>query len=201
MKPTYFLFDIGNVLIDWNPRHLLRELIPDAGELDFFLTEVCPQSWNEEQDRGRPWTEALAEASARHPDYREIIHLYFERWMETVAGPIDGTVQLLKSLQEKGYPTYALSNFSVETFEQVERVYPFLASFDGRVVSGYERVIKPDPAIFHLAIDRFGLAPAQTLFIDDHPPNIEAARQLGFQTHLFDQPEALRKQLLTTDVL
>lgn len=195
MSSQTFLFDIGNVLIDWNPRHLFNDLFPDPEELDFFLTEVCPQSWNEEQDRGRPWAEGLAEASARHPDYRDVIHLYFDRWLETVAGPIEETVALLDRLQEKGYPTYALSNFSWETFEQVEIVYPFLKSFDGRVVSGYEGLIKPDPAIFHLAIERFGLEPAETLFIDDNKANIEAAERLGFQTHLFTKPESLARQL------
>ena len=198
---TTFLFDIGNVLVDWNPRHLLKQLIPDSSDLDFFLTEVCPQSWNEEQDRGRSWTDGLQEAINRHPDYRETILSYYDRWLETVAGPIQGSVDILRELRSLGYQTYALSNFSRETFELTNAVYPFLDEFDGRLVSGYEGVIKPDPAFFHLAIERFNLTPQDTLFIDDSRPNIDIADKLGFQTHHFEHSDGLRKQLLTLGVI
>ena len=196
-----FLFDIGNVLVDWNPRHLLHQLIPVNDELDFFLTEVCPQSWNEEQDLGRAWPDGLQEAISRHPNYREVILAYYDRWLETVGGPIQGSVDILRALRSRGYRTFALSNFARETFELTNAVYPFLDEFDGRLVSGYEGIIKPEPAIFQLAIDRFELIAEQTLFIDDSAPNIDAARNLGFQTHHFEHPDGLRKQLLTLGVI
>lgn len=195
MAVTHFLFDIGNVLVDWNPDHLFRDIFDDPGERDFFLTEVCPQSWNIEQDRGRSWPDGIAEAKMRHPDYAEAIQAYWDRWLDTIAGPIHETVNIQQSLRSRGYPVFALSNFARETFALAEVEYPFLKDFDGRIISAHEGMVKPDPAIFRLAEERFNLPRETTLFIDDSEANIATAREFGFQIHHFSEPPALKTHL------
>lgn len=197
MTVTHFLFDIGNVLVDWNPEHLFSKIFDNPAERDFFLTEVCPQEWNIEQDRGRSWADGIAEAKARHPDYEVHIQAYWDRWLETITGPIHETVDLMQQLRANGYPVYALSNFARETFALAEVEYPFLKDFDGRIISAHEGLVKPDPAIFHLAERRFGLPRETTLFIDDSEANIHSAHELGFLTHHFNDPSALKTHLRT----
>lgn len=192
---THFLFDIGNVLIDWNPAHLFSQIFDDEQELEFFLTEVCPQSWNVEQDRGRSWLDGIEEAKSRHPAYSKAIDTYWERWLETVNGPIQETVDILLWLRSEGYPVFALSNYARETFAMTEEKYPFLKEFDGRIISAHEGLIKPDPAIFLLAEERFNLPRETTLFIDDSKANIDSAGALGFLTHHFNEPSRLKTHL------
>ncbi|MBL8487139.1 MAG: HAD family phosphatase [Rhodocyclaceae bacterium] len=189
------VFDLGGVLIDWNPRHLYRRLIPDPRELDRFLAQVCPQSWNERQDAGRPVAEATRERIALYPDQADLIHAYYGRWEEMLSGPIAGTVALLEALHGRGIPLYALSNWSAELFPVARRRFPFLARFRGLVVSGEEGVIKPEPAIFHRLLDRYRLDAPACLFIDDNPANVAAAAGLGFRTHHFRTPELLSGHL------
>ncbi len=187
------IFDLGGVLIDWNPRHLYRTLFADEAEMERFLAEVCTPAWNLEQDRGRPWAQAIAELSAQHPEKAELIAAYRQRWPEMLNGAIAGTVALLERLDVAGVPLYALTNWSAETWPYAEQLYPFLARFRGIVVSGRIGMVKPEPAIYRHALARFGLRPERTLFIDDAPHNVEAARAVGLKAIRFVGPEALAR--------
>lgn len=198
---TTVVFDIGGVLIDWDPRYLYRKLLGDEAAVERFLTEVCTPEWNREQDRGRPWPEAVAELSARYPAQADLVAAYHARWDDMVAGPISGTVDLLAGLRERGVPCYALTNFSVEMFERVRRRFDFLGWFDGIVVSGAEGLVKPDPRIYRLLLERFGLDPAATLYVDDQPANVTAARALGMRAHQFTGVPDLRTTLIEADLL
>lgn len=189
------LFDLGGVLIDWNPRHLYRKLFDDEAEMERFLAEVCSPAWNLEQDRGRPWAQAIAELSARHPEKAELIAAYRGRWPEMLNGAIAGTVGLLERLGDAGVPLFALTNWSAETWPYAERLYPFLERFRGIVVSGRIGMVKPEPAIYRHALVRFGLAPERTLFIDDSARNVEGARAVGLVAVRYTGPEALARDL------
>ncbi len=189
------VFDLGGVLIDWNPRHLYRALIPDEARREHFLAEVCPQSWNERQDAGRSLAEATAERIARFPEHAELIAAYYGRWEEMLGGAIAETVALLEALHRRGVPLYALTNWSAETFPVGRRRFGFLERFRGIVVSGEERVIKPDAAIFRVLCERYALTPQCCLFIDDNPANVEAAAALGFAAHRFTDGDGLRSRL------
>jgi 2-haloacid dehalogenase len=186
--PTTVVFDIGNVLLRWDPRHLYRKVFADEAQMEWFLREVCTTEWNIEQDRGRSWDEAVALLVQRHPDWAAEIRAYHERWPETVVGVFDDNVAVLKRLVETGVPTYAITNFSGDKFREAREIYPFLASFRGVVVSGDERLIKPDRAIFDLFFARYGLDPAECVFIDDSRANIETARSLGMRTIHYVEP-------------
>ena len=203
MKPasTHVVFDLGGVLIDWNPRHLYDELIADAAEREHFLTEVCGPDWNVQQDAGRTIAEANAEAIARHPDKRDLIEAYYDRFDAMMKDAIHGTVAILEELHARTTPLFVLSNWSAETFHHGERRFAFLQRFDGMLISGREGLRKPDPAIFYLLAQRFALEPSRTVFIDDHAPNIESASALGFHTHHFAEPCALRADLVALGLL
>lgn len=189
------IFDLGGVLIDWNPRHLYRKLFANAAEMERFLAEVCTPAWNLEQDRGRPWAQAIAELSARHPDQAELIAAYRARWPEMLNGVIAGTVALLERLDDAGVPLYALTNWSAETWPYAERLYPFLERFRAIVVSGRIGLVKPEPAIYRHALARFGLIAERTLFIDDAARNVEGARVVGLIAVRFAGAEALARDL------
>jgi 2-haloacid dehalogenase len=190
-SPTTLVFDIGNVLIGWDPRHLYRKLFADPARMEWFLAEVCDLDWNLEQDRGRPFADAVAERTALHPDLAAEIAAYDRRWAEMVSGPIAGSVALLQAIRAAGVPNYAITNFSTEKFAVAQAMFPFLTGFDGIVVSGEERLVKPDPAIFRLLLDRYGLSAGDCLFIDDSLANAEAARGVGMHAHHFTGPERL----------
>ena len=195
-------FDIGGVLLDWNPRHLYRALFDgDEEAMEHFLTTVCTPEWNAHNDRGRPLAEGVALLSAEHPEHAELIEAFVSRWPETVAGPIDGTVQLLAELIERGTPVYALSNWSAETFAEARARFEFLEWFDGIVISGEEGVIKPEARIFEILCERWDLRPATTVFIDDTAANVDAARELGFQAIRFHDPPRLRAALVDAGLL
>lgn len=189
------VFDIGGVLLDWDPRYLYRTVFDDDAEMEAFLAEVCTPAWNVEQDRGRPFAEAVSLLVDRFPDQADRIRAYDERWEEMIPGPLDDVVALLHRVQAAGRPTYALTNFSAEKFPVARAKWPFLDSFRGVVVSGEERVIKPDPAIFHILLDRFGLNADDCLFIDDRADNTEAARNIGFHATTFTDAKALEAVL------
>ncbi|HTE53868.1 MAG TPA: HAD family phosphatase [Kofleriaceae bacterium] len=195
MSARVVVFDLGGVLIDWNPRHLFRKLVPDPAEVEELLATVCTQGWNEQQDAGRALAEATAELVALHPHRAELIRCYYDRWDEMMAGAIDGTVALLEELDGRGVPLYALTNFSAETFPHARRRFPFLSRFRAIVMSGEERLVKPDPRFYRLLLDRHRLVPGETLFIDDSAVNVEAARALGMAGHHFRDPAALRAEL------
>jgi 2-haloacid dehalogenase len=189
------IFDLGGVLIDWNPRHLYRKLFDDAAEMEAFLREVCAPEWNLEQDRGRPWAQAIAELSAVHPDKAALIAAYRGRWHEMLAGPIQGTVAILERLHQAGVPLYALTNWSAETFPIAEELYPFLGRFRGIVVSGRIGLVKPDAAIYDHTIGRFGLVPERTAFIDDSARNVAGAAAAGLVAIHYTGPEPLARDL------
>lgn len=195
------VFDLGGVLIDWNPRYLYRQLFDDEAAMERFLAEVCTQQWNEQQDAGRSWAEAIATLSADYPQHAALISAYRARWHEMLGGPIADSVAVLDELRGRGVPLYALTNWSQETFPMALRRFDFLHWFIGTVVSGEERLIKPDPAIFQRMLARFGLPPARTIYIDDTPRNVAAACRLGMHGLLFRDAMTLRAQLGEAGVL
>ncbi len=198
---TTVVFDLGGVLIDWDPRHLYRQLFSDPQEMEVFLRDVVSPDWNAQQDSGRTWAEATAELLARHPDHEDMIRAYSERWAEMLAGPIPGTVDILQEVRDAGYRILALTNWSAETFPRARGMFPFLGWFEGIVVSGDERIKKPDPGIWHRLIERYGVEPACSVYIDDVPHNITVAAALGFHAIRFEDAAQLRARLRTLGVL
>ncbi|MDR3440871.1 HAD family phosphatase [Telmatospirillum sp.] len=195
------VFDMGGVFLDWNPRYLFQKLFDDPGELDFFLTQVCSPEWNLRQDGGRLFRDGIAEIAENYPRYAAMAALFIERWPEMIGGLIEGTVDAARALKRKGMPLYLLSNCSAETFPLVEERYDFPSLFNGRVVSGEIGLLKPDPAIYHYLLSTFHLREAECLFIDDLEANIDAARDLGFQTHHFRGADGLWKALISLGCL
>ena len=196
------VFDLGGVLFDWNPRHLYRKLFHgDEAAMEDFLANVCTQEWNERQDAGRTFADAAAELLPRHPDKAHLIKAFGSRFDEMIAGPIEGTVHILADLKRAGVPRYGLSNWSAETFPPQRQRFEFLSWFDGIVVSGDEGVIKPDPRIFHILLERYRIDPREAVFIDDNPGNAEAAASLGIHGIHFQSPELLRRELESLDLL
>ena len=189
------VFDLGGVLIDWNPRYLYRQLFDDEAAMEHFLTKICTGPWNEQQDAGRPWNEAIARLSAEHPAHAPLIAAFRERWEEMLAGPIAGSVELLAELKARGVRLYALTNWSNETFPRALELYDFLHWFEGIVVSGEERLIKPDPRIYQCLFERYGIEPSRALYIDDARRNVDAAAALGMQAWWFQGAEGLRTWL------
>ena len=189
------VFDIGNVLVRWDPRCLYRKLIPEAAAREDFLTRICSPDWNLEMDRGRSFAEGVAERVALFPEHEALIRAFDERWLETLDGTVEDAVAILEELRAAGVKTYAITNFSREKFALTRERYPFLDGFDGLVVSAHEQLVKPDPRIYALLCERHGLAPADCIFIDDSLANIEAARAFGMQGHHFREAAALRAVL------
>jgi 2-haloacid dehalogenase len=194
-SPSIVVFDVGNVLLDWDPRHLYRRIFDDEERMERFLAEVCTPAWNVEQDRGRPFAQAVAELAAEHPHLHAEIRAFDERWPETVASPIHDTVAILGGLREAGVPDYAITNFSHEKFAVARGLWPFLDQFRGVVVSGEERLLKPDPAIYRVLLDRYGLSAADCLFIDDSPDNVAGALSVGMHAVRFTGPRQLADDL------
>jgi 2-haloacid dehalogenase len=194
-RASIVVFDIGNVLVDWDPRHLYRTIFADADEMERFLAEVCARDWILELDRGKPFAEAIPERIALFPHYETQIRAFDERWHETNRSAIDGSVAILKKLQSTGVPNYAITNFSAEKFEEARSIFPFFDSFDGIVVSGRERLLKPDAAIYNLLLQRHGLKAADCIFIDDSLRNVEGARAVGMHGHHFIAAEGLARGL------
>ena len=195
------IFDIGNVLVRWNPRNLYRKLFDDALEMEEFLAEVCTQSWNEQVDEGRSTAEITAELIAEHPEKAPLIEAYYDRFSEMMTGTIEGTAELVLELEARQTRLYALTNFSRETFPLAQARFDVLGRFAGIVVSGEERVRKPDPRIFEILFSRHSIDPGRALFIDDVAANIEAAAALGLRGHLFTSPDSLRGELAALGLL
>jgi 2-haloacid dehalogenase len=196
------VFDVGNVLIEWDPRYLyLRLFDGDLGAVERFLEEIHFTEWNMHQDLGRTFAEAIAEHCARYPQYCELIQAYDQRWEESLGGAIPGTVQILGSLREAGYRLYALSNWSEEKYLLVRPKYPFFAWFEDVLVSGSVGMAKPDPRIFQLLLSRNALAADKCLLIDDSPVNIRVAQSLGFNTIHFQSADRLRMDLIARSIL
>lgn len=199
-QPLVPVFDVGGVFLDWDPRHLYRKLFDDEQAMEHFLATVCTPDWNVQQDAGRPWAEAVAELTGRFPEHAELIGYYDSRWEEMVPRIFDGTVAILRELQARG-PVYAITNFSTEKFAHAKSLWPFLASFDGCIVSGECRLLKPDRAIFDLLCRTYDLDPARCLFIDDVQKNVDGARAAGMQAVRFEGPEQLRAELIARGML
>ncbi|MDH3658871.1 MAG: HAD family phosphatase [Alphaproteobacteria bacterium] len=189
------IFDLGAVLIDWNPRHLYRKLFDDEAEMEAFLSDICAPAWNVEQDRGRSWQEAVDILSAAHPEHRDLIHAYKDRWEEMLKGPIDGSVDILERLDGEGYELHALTNWSAETFPIARARFDFLERFRTILVSGEEGLVKPDAGIFQLMLERIGHPAERCLLIDDSAKNIEGARAQGFDAIHFSSPDQLQAEL------
>jgi 2-haloacid dehalogenase len=190
------VFDLGGVLLDWNPRYLYRKLFAgDDAAMEEFLADVCTVEWNERQDAGRKFADAVAELMPRHADKTHLIEAFGNRFGEMIPGAIDGTVDILAELKRAGVPRYGLTNWSAETFPPQRRRFPFLSWFDGIVVSGDEGVIKPDPRIFRILLERYAIAPEEAVFIDDNPANAAAADALGIHGIHFRSADLLRREL------
>ena len=189
------VFDVGNVLIRWDPRNLYRKLIADEAEREDFLARICSPEWNLEMDRGRAFAEGVAERVALFPQHEALIRAFDERWLETLDGAVEETVAILEELRAAGVKTYAITNFSREKFALTRTRYPFLGGFEGIIVSAHERLLKPDPRIYALLCERHGLAPADCIFIDDNLANVEGARALDMQGHHFKTAAELRADL------
>ena len=189
------VFDLGGVLLDWDPRYLYRQLFDDEAEMEQFLGEICTLEWHAAHDRGVPMAQSCAALAAAHPEYAVLINAWAERSEEMIAGPIHGTVEILEELLQKGVRCYALTNMERETYPLRRERFPFMGWFAGTVVSSHEGVAKPAPEIFRLLLDRFGLAPERTVMIDDSQPNIDTAAGLGMIAVRFTSPAALRTAL------
>jgi 2-haloacid dehalogenase len=200
-RPTAVVFDLGGVLLDWDPRHLYRKLFDDEAEMELFLSEVCTLEWHHAHDLGVPPEETSPPLAAAHPQYAEQIWAWTQRSEEMVGGPIEASVEILRALQAAGVPCYALTNMEAWTYPARRERYPFLRCFDGTLVSGFEGVAKPDPRVFELLLDRFGLDRSRTLFIDDSRANVQAARRVGLQAVRFESPEQLRSVLQDAGLL
>lgn len=189
------IFDLGNVLIRFDPRRLFRKLLPDDASIERFFEETGFHAWNLEMDGGKRFADGIAEQSRRFPHYRPLFKAFFHRWDETVGEPIAESIDLLRTLKREGISTYALTNFSAETFPLALARFPFLADFDGAVVSGRERLLKPEPAICRRLLQRYSVEPANAVFIDDKLENVETARDLGLHGIHFVDPAAVRMAL------
>ncbi len=189
------IFDLGGVILDWNPRYLFRKLIPDKETREWFLTQVCSPAWNLQMDTGKPYLEAVAELAARYPGHAGLISAYWERWPEMLGGAIPGTSELVTELAGSGRELYAISNFPGEVWPATLDAYPVLHCFKDIVVSSFVGVCKPDPRIFALALRRFGVAAADCLFIDDVAANVAGAQAAGIAAVQFTSAAALRQFL------
>jgi 2-haloacid dehalogenase len=190
------VFDVGNVLYHWSPRALYERLIPDDQALDLFLCDVVTSEWHFQHDAGRDFADTSAELIAEFPEHEMLIRLWAERFEETITGPVAGMVELVEQLDAATVPLFGITNFSHEFWPpfRAKRAQVF-DRFRDIVVSGDERLAKPDPAIYQLALSRFGLQPGEGLFIDDRPENVEAARANGFVGHVFTDIQGLLPEM------
>jgi 2-haloacid dehalogenase len=202
MKIDAIIFDLGGVLIDWNPAYVYDKMFTSEDQKRLFFEKICTPDWNEQQDAGRSLKEATDELLEKHPDWKEYIEAYYGRWEEMLGGPIHGTVDIFKQLKASGkYKLYALTNWSAETFPVALDRYDFLHWFDARVVSGEEKMRKPFPEFYQLLLDRFQLTAEETLFIDDNLRNEQAAKEIGLQTVHFKSPAQLKEDLRQLGIL
>ncbi|MFH1018535.1 MAG: HAD family phosphatase [Pseudomonadota bacterium] len=196
MPISAVVFDLGGVLIDWNPRYLFRKLFGgDEEKISWFLENVCTEEWNNRHDLGVSYKENAERLILKFPQYAREIRAYGERWTENLGGAIEESVQIFEELRSSGVAVYALTNFSTEAFPLARLRFPFLNSFDGIVMSGELGIAKPDPAIYRHLLKKFGLSAAQSIFVDDRKENVDAARALGFLVHHYHDPKSLRDHL------
>jgi len=197
------IFDLGNVLIDWNPKHVFNDTYFESEEKrNFFFSDICTMDWNEKQDEGRSIVDATYELIEKYPEWETSIRDYYGRWTEMLGGPIKESIELFRRLKASGrYKIYALTNWQAGLFEIALVRYNFLQWFDGRVVSGEEKMKKPAPEFYQRLLDRYAVRPEEALFIDDSLRNIKAAAAMGIQTVHFQSPEQLRIELEKRELL
>jgi 2-haloacid dehalogenase len=201
-RRSVVVFDVGGVLLEWDPRHLYRKLFDgDDDAMEEFLGNVCTVEWNERQDAGRTFADAAAELLPAHADKAHLIDAFGRRFDEMIPGAIEETVDILRELKRAGVPLYAVTNWSAETFPSAQQRFDFLAEFDGIVVSGEEGVIKPDPRIFRILLERYDIPADAAVFIDDNPANAEAATNLGIHGIHFRSAAELRGELVALGLL
>lgn len=195
------VFDVGRVLVQWDMRHLFAKLIDDQEELDWFLQNVVTTEWHFQADAGRALADMVAERKAKFPDHSEHLDAYATRFNETIPGPVPGSYEIVGELAARDVPLFAITNFGAEFWAGFRPTQPIFDHFRDVVVSGEEKLTKPDPAIYRLALDRFGLAAGEGLFVDDSLPNVEAARANGFHAHHFVDAPTLRAELEALNLL
>lgn len=196
------IFDLGGVLIDWNPRYLYRKILKDEDQVTWFLENICTSEWNDQQDAGRSFEAATAELIRKHPEWEEAITAWYGRWQETIGGPIHETVDILSEIKSsEGYRLYALTNWSDETFPWAMDNFNFLHWFEGIVVSGVEKTRKPFPDFYKILFNRYRVDPSNTVFIDDNIKNIAGAKRVGLSTIHFKNAQQLRSELTRLGVL
>ncbi|MEM6699585.1 MAG: HAD family phosphatase [Bacteroidota bacterium] len=196
------IFDLGGVLINWDPRNLYRKIFEEEERMEYFLANVCTSDWNEEQDGGRSLADGTNLLIEQHPEWETEIRAFYDRWEEMLGGVIEGTLDILTRLKASGnYKIYALTNWSSETYPIAQGLYEFLGWFEGVLVSGAEKMKKPDPKFYQLMLDRFDIDPSTTLFTDDNSRNVKAARKMGIPTIHFQNPEQLKKEMKERGVL
>ena len=202
MNTKAIIYDLGAVLIDWNPEYLFKKIIQDEEKRKYFFENICTAEWNEEQDGGRSIKEATEMLVTKHPEWKEHIEAYYGRWEEMLGGAIPESVQVFKELKDKNqYKFYALTNWSAELFPIALERYDFLHWFDGRVVSGEEKTRKPFPEFYQRLLDRYDLDAKETLFIDDNARNVKAAVDLGIPSIHYKNAPELRKELIKMNIL
>lgn len=198
---TAVVFDVGRVLFEWDLRHLFAKLIDDEGELDWFLANVVTPEWHFQHDAGRPLAEMTAELVALHPDYVPHIEAYRTRFNETIPCAVQGSLEIVHELSKRGVPLFAITNFGAEFWDIFRPTQPIFDLFEDIIVSGVEKLVKPDPAIYALALRRFGLQPGEAIFIDDNLANVEAASANGLVGYHFCNAADLRVELVALGLL
>jgi len=196
MAINTIIFDLGGVLIDWNPRYLYRKIFKTEEEVEWFLKNICTSDWNEQQDAGRSFADATAELVEKFPEHEHAIRAWYDRWTETIGGSILGTVEILKAIRDsKRYKLVALTNWSAESFPWAFDNFDFLKWFDGIAVSGVEKTRKPFPEFYKILLNRYSIKPAEAIFIDDSHRNILGGEALGIKGIHFQSPEQLKEEL------
>ncbi len=196
------IFDLGGVLIDWNPNYVFDQIFDSEERKQYFFENICTSDWNEQQDAGRSLQEGTEMLVAQHPEWEHEIRAYYGRWREMLGGPIQDTVDILKQIKEAdSHRLYALTNWSAETFPIAQELYDFLNWFEGIVVSGVEKTRKPFAGFYQILLDRYRVDPAKAIFIDDNFRNVKAASSLGIHGIHFQSPTQLKKELKDSNIL
>ena len=189
------VFDFGGVLVDWNPHHLYDKYFGSSEKASWFLENICRYSWNLQMDKGKPFSEGVAELQAIYPEWSEAIGIYHTRWIEMMGGEVEGTPDLLRRLKAAGYRVFGLSNWSMETFPLVRDEFPIFKELEGKVISGEELMVKPEPEIYHCLFERYGLVPEESIFVDDNADNVAASIREGMPAIRFVGAQELEREL------
>ncbi|WP_411290450.1 HAD family hydrolase [Sphingorhabdus sp.] len=200
-KITTVVFDVGKVLFEWDLRYLFAKLIDDTDELEYFVTHIVTPEWHYQHDAGRSLEDMVAERITEFPQYADLIRAYAARITETIPGPVAGTHEIVGELAHANIPLFVITNFGAQFWERFRPAQPIFDHFDDILVSGVEKLMKPDPAIYALALERFGLQSGEAIFIDDNHDNVVSARNNGFAAHYFTDAASLRTELVALNIL